>query len=188
MVDSIVGELYRSRRPYREVDLPAVAGLYAFFLAETASLPPFCGPGDLVYVGKSESSLKDRDLNQHFQVGASGHSTVRRPLGAILRREEGFKPLPRGPRRTAQDLRCYRFRQEDEEALSAWMQQSLEIGYVALVNCEQRLPDLEESVLAALVPPLNIDGRSAKRNPLAQTLLDLRAGCREEAERAPESY
>lgn len=183
MVDQIIEELNRSRRSYERarVDLPSVPGLYGFFLNASGSLAPFGGPTDLVYIGKSESSLQTRDIRQHFEPGKTGHSTVRRSIGAILRREMDYRALPRRTHPTRQDLSCYRFRQEDEESLSAWMRRNLDIGFAPLYMTKEEICDIEKLVLAVAIPPLNIDGRSARRSPYTRLLRALRAGCKQQA-------
>jgi len=183
-VDQIIDELSRSRRPLdrARVDLPSVPGLYALFLSNSGSLPPFGGPTDLIYIGKSESSLQVRDFRQHFETGKTGHSTVRRSIGAILRRDLGLQAVPRKPDATKRELTHYKFRLEDEGRLSAWMRQNLDIGFVALrLSKKEEIRELERLALRAMMPPLNIDGTSARRNPCAKLLKALRAECMEEA-------
>ena len=83
--------------------LPARAGLYT--LAPTGpEAVSVLGLEDLqpeeplarriLYLGKAEDSLESRLISTHFAPGESGHSTVRRTLGALL----GCQATPRGSR------------------------------------------------------------------------------------------
>lgn len=96
----------------------------------------------------------------------------------------GYRALPRRTHPTRQDLSCHRFRQEDEESLSAWMRRNLDIGFAPLHMTKEEICDIEKLVLAMVIPPLNIDGRSARRNPYAGLLRALRAQCKEQAVQA----
>ena len=69
------------------VDYPDKPGLYAFQLAQHASLRAFGKGGRIIYVGKAEDSLKRRDLHTHFKDNCTGGSTLRRSVGAILKEE-----------------------------------------------------------------------------------------------------
>jgi hypothetical protein len=41
--------------------------------------------------------LADRELNQHFSTGRTGSSTLRRSLGALLKRRLALIAVPRAP-------------------------------------------------------------------------------------------
>lgn len=85
-----------------EAVVPHVPGLYAIYggLMEWADLGLGRPTDDRpLYVGKSESSLADRDLRTHFGNGRTGSSTVRRTFAGLLHDSLGLRGLPRNPAR-----------------------------------------------------------------------------------------
>ena len=92
--------------------------------------------GDIIYVGKTESGLKKRIVDTHFKDGATGSSTLRRSLGAILRDHLTLKPIPRSL--SEGRVRDFKFIVESEKHLTEWMVNnlliSLEDGSLARPN------------------------------------------------------
>src|SRR5690554_342466 len=72
-------------------------GIYAiFFTGKNFPIKDyFPGEDEILYIGKTESSSRSRDLKTHFASGKTGSSTLRRTLGALLREELLLKPVPR---------------------------------------------------------------------------------------------
>lgn len=138
---------------------PDSPGLYAIFGA-TATWrqlgfgdPPSEGP---LYVGKAERSLKARDLRQHFQTGFTGSSTVRRTIAALLRDAHPFRGVPRN-RQKPKKSSHFGLEPEDDQALTAWMSEHLELAFWQQpIDCVV-LRKVEVNVIGHFVPPMNIN-------------------------------
>jgi hypothetical protein len=93
----------------------------------------------VVYVGKSNSSLRNRDYGTHFNGTARG-STLRKSLGVLF----GLKKEPMKGR--------YRFIKSHEDWLTKWMKQYLTLHFLELDNPTET----EKLLINLLNPPLNI--------------------------------
>lgn len=90
----LLEQLQRTRHPVANISLPAKPGIYAIFLRHDSCLPGFAEGGQLIYLGKAEKSLANRDQRQHFKIGETGHSTVRRSVPeAGTRRRRGYRGI-----------------------------------------------------------------------------------------------
>jgi hypothetical protein len=144
-------------------------GLYSWWVDEVgaAALSSCLGlpiePG-LIYAGlagatrwpsgrRSQNTLWLRIATMHL-AGNHEFSTFRRTLGAILAAERGSTDV-------------------DELALSEWMRAHLRVATVSFDDRDE-LGRLEKRVLAALDPPLNLQGMPS--TPLRQRLRELRRG------------
>lgn len=138
--------------------VPDEAGLYAIYgpaqvWAELAlNEPPDDRP---LYVGKSESSLADRDIRTHFGDGRrTGSSTVRRTFAALLHDALGVRGIPRNPA-NPERFANYGLAPDHDVVLTRWMRRNLGIAVwpkpagIRLINVERR-------VLAHWLPPLNL--------------------------------
>ena len=112
----------------------------------------------VLYVGKAEDSLSTRLAGTHFAVGRSGHSTVRRTLGALL----CLEAIPRSGKvesPTRKQLMTatanFAFTLDDDRRLSEWMFANLDIRTFA--TTVSPLAYLERAVGRALRPPLDQD-------------------------------
>ncbi len=175
-----------SRRPVERAIYPNYAGLYAIFLAQSASLGEFAKGGDLIYFGKAEHSLASRDFKTHFTSGKTGSSTLRRSIGAILKTDLGLKAIPRSPKRASTDLYNFKFTTDGEARLTNWMMTNLEISFFVPegLNSTDALRSLEGTMLAFVKAPLDLDQRTKHLNLLADRLQELRAICKTEAEKS----
>jgi len=183
-LSEILEKVIQSRTPIESVDFPRPAGLYGIFLAPNCSLGKFAQKcGNLIYFGKAQRSLASRDLGTHFTSGRTGWSTLRRSTGAILKSELSLKSIPRTPKRSATDLRNYKFTTDGEEKLTSWMKRSLEIGFFVPPNflSGEELYTLEGSILQLVRAPLDLDRRTKHLNLFAPQLDQLREVCRAEA-------
>lgn len=165
--------------------LPKSPGLYALHCSDPTALASLgrelsaaLEPG-LVYVGDtrcramangqySSGTLRKRPLNQHFGGNASA-STVRRTAGSLLPRELELQPC-----RSESGRVC--FAKESEARLSAWMRQHLLVTFWPAPS-SQALVGLEELVLAALRPPLDL--HKAAASPFRERISELRKRLRE---------
>ncbi len=96
-LDAMITTLRDSKKPLGELTLPSASGVYAVFLRDPECIPELHSNADFpVYVGRS-SDLDRRALRQHLRPNASGSSTLRRSLGAILKGELGCAPCHEVP-------------------------------------------------------------------------------------------
>lgn len=140
-----------------EAVIPPVPGLYAIYGGSTewAELglgePPDERP---LYVGKSESSLADRDLRTHFGNGRTGSSTVRRTFAALLHDSLGLRGMPRNPARPER-FANYGLSPEHDRLLTDWMRSRLALAVWPAVGTAS-LITVERAVLQRWQPPLNL--------------------------------
>ena len=131
--------------------------------------------GDIIYIGKTNSSQKRRVLNTHFRSGRTGSSTLRRSLGALLRKELTLKPIPRSL--VNGRVRDYKFIIESENKLTEWMINNLTVSFYNYLGGKRLLRELESEIISILNPILNIDGNAINQN--GSLIKELRAKCRE---------
>lgn len=162
------------------VVLPESAGIYAFYLRAGCSIGAITANADgLLYVGRTKTSLLQRDAGTHFKTGRTPSSTLRRSIGAILKAELGLTALPRGAARSKKDSTHYKFTDDGEQRLTAWMMDALLIAAVEIVS---DVAAAESAAIQALRPPLNLTSLRPWVNPQARTIKRLRAVCAAEAE------
>jgi hypothetical protein len=138
-------------------NVPDEPGLYAIYgSAEVwAELGLDDPPDDRpLYVGKSESSLVDRDLRTHFGDGRTGSSTVRRTFAALLHEALGLRGIPRNPAKPER-FANYGLSPGHDAALTRWMRASLAIA-VWPRPAQIELLTAERAVLGHWLPPLNL--------------------------------
>jgi hypothetical protein len=184
MTTSIIKSLRSTKRKIKDhIAYPSQPGIYGFFLSANSKLDKFGNPGQLIYVGIAKTSLKQRDLNQHFKSGKSGSSTLRRSIGAVLKVKFKFKSIPRGGTNDSKRFENYKFSIICEDKLSKWMDDNLEVGYwtAGPTIDYKKLRNLEMEVIKQLLPTLDLDKRTSYLNPLAGELISLRNICRDEA-------
>ena len=161
-----------------EESLPESPGLYAVFLirriVDAEALLTAHPVEEPLYVGKAQDSLKGRDFHTHFADGKTGSSTVRRSLGAILRRELDLGPIRRGNTGKSQDFSNYRFDTASEAKLSYWMRSNLAVGWWRFNGPARGLRESETSVIMSLNPPLNL---THSKNSLVPKIKRLRKKC-----------
>jgi hypothetical protein len=144
-------------------------GLYSWWVDEVGGAALSRGLGlpveaGLIYAGlagatrwpsgqRSKNTLWLRIATMHL-AGNHEFSTFRRTLGAILAAESGSTDV-------------------NEEALSEWMRAHLRVITVSFDDRDE-LGRLEKQVLAALDPPLNLQGMAP--TPVRRRLRELRRG------------
>lgn len=133
---------------------PREPGLYAISATGEGLRELGLEGADVIYVGKSESSLEGRDLGQHFAVGETGRSTLRRSLSALLADELGMMPRPRNPARPA-DFDRYGLDEGSDRLLSEWMRRHLRLAFWAAPRGTVLKP-IEVAIIGRLTPPLNL--------------------------------
>ena len=151
--------------------VPATAGLYAVWAEDTAWLALGLRPvrdHHPLYVGKSESSLRGREVNTHFDAGQgvaskTGSSTVRRSFAALLAPSLGLHAVPRNVDKPDY-FSNYSLRGEDDLRLTRWMHSHLQLSTWSYDNSSAgSLGDIESCVIASFDPPLNIDKAPSPR-------------------------
>ncbi len=166
--DDIRKALLGARQPY-DATPPAGAAVYAIFLKPRGQLLPLRpGASGLLYIGATHTGLAAHD---HFTMASSSLSTLRRSLGAILRKHLWLQPCPRAPGPGAASFRNFAFIPDSEAVLSRWMRANL---LVAAAPPPGELQATETDLLAALEPPLNLTGWN---NPQRALVSRLRADC-----------
>lgn len=152
------------------------SGVYAYCLRMADALPSITtSESGILYVGMTEDGL---DARNHVNHAHSGFSTFRRSLGAILKAELDLRALPRSSGKSKSNVRCYRFDERGEAALTSWMQSNL---LIAQAEVEGDVAACEHELITLLQPPLNLKGWA---NPQAPRVKALRAACMREAEQA----
>lgn len=151
-------------------------GVYAYFLRKPDTLPGITtDESGILYVGMTEDGL---DARNHVNHKHSGFSTLRRSLGAILKEDLNLRALPRSSGASKSNVRCYRFDEKGEAALTEWMRSNL---LVAQAEVDGHVAAAEHELIIKLQPPLNLKGWP---NPQAPNVKALRSACVREAERA----
>lgn len=164
-------------------DYPTSPGIYSFVLADNSTLKQFGTGGRIIYVGIAKDSLRKRDLNTHFKTGRTGHSTLRRSIGAVLKQQLKLTALTRNGTTDQTAIDNFKFEADGDQRLSHWMLSNLKIGYWEDHNkiSYQVLRQLEEAVIKEIKPTLDLDNRTRKYNPLESVLDALRKICKVEA-------
>ena len=164
-------------------EYPDKPGLYAFMLANSSNLKEFGFSNQIIYAGKAEDSLKQRDLNTHFKDGRTGNSTLRRSIGAILKTEFKAIAFSRNGTLDYPNVDNYKFDTKAEIELSNWIIENLCVGYWEYnPNQENKLlREIEEELIVGLKPTLDLDKRTRKYNKHSPALTVLRQVCKCEA-------
>lgn len=165
------------------LNYPSVAGIYAFFLADNSNLHDFGKVGQIIYIGIAKDSLHKRDFNQHFKTGKTGSSTVRRSVGAILKKKLNLTAIPRGEKHDKRRYRYYKF--VEEQILTDWLNKNIKIGYwiPEQTITYKELRNIEKQITIELKPTLDLDNRTRKFNPFANKLNSFKEVCIEEAKK-----
>ncbi|MBV1780834.1 hypothetical protein KRR55_17100 [Paeniglutamicibacter sp. ABSL32-1] len=141
-----------------------VPGLYAIYGDSKAwvDLGFVPRPGTALYVGKSESSLADRELNTHFAAGRTGKaqtgsSTVRRSFAALLRATLDLHAVPRNMDKPGY-FSHYGLTPSGDARLTAWMHKHLTLAvWEQTAQLTHPLIEIETAVIRHWIPPINID-------------------------------
>ena len=171
----VLATLLNHRHRPSEIPPVVAAGVYALFLTDPTALPALTYHVRCLTVGMAELSLKDRN---HFMHGDSGFSSPRRSLGALLKCELRLVAIHRGTRPLPRNIAKFRFPDDGEQRLSAWMDRYLRYG---LARVSSNVRAVERRLIGELKPPLNL---THWPNPQAAHLRSLRRACRDEAARS----
>ncbi len=165
-----------SAKPFSEIDtfstLPGIYGVF-FFGPEfpLTSARTAIKNHSLIYIGKTESSQIERDLQQHFSSGETGRSTLRRSIGAIVREHLDLKPQPRNPsERSERKYRNHKFDAEGEDRLTDWMKTNLGLSFFEYDKPPSIIEELEVELIRMAAPILNL-----KNNPSNRWVSEIKA-------------
>ncbi len=125
-------------------------------ITSTPILTPFEYKGekyDVVFVGKSGTSLRTRVYEQHYE-GTGGISTLRKSLGCLL----GFDLIPQDVNSPNNGKTT--FDDEDEYELTRWMKENLLLFYFA----NNDYSNVAKELTRTYNPPLNLQGNFYKTN------------------------
>lgn len=168
-------------KPLSQVELPKETGFYAFFVISRG-----CFDGtvlsqikkdDCVYIGIAEDeTLFERVTESHLI--ATGRSTFRRSLGAVLRTKLDLKPIQRGIVPTKSNLSNYAFSTESEKRLTDFMYKHIGIAFHPFSNLDCSLNVIEKKLIEQFdFPVFNIE-YSGIKNPHKRIIQELRKDCR----------
>lgn len=162
---------------------PDKPGLYVFSLAQDSELKEFGKSGQILYVGKAEESLRDRIINKHLKNGNTGQSSLRRSLGAILKKELSITVFSRNCTLNKPNIDNYKFNYSAELLLTEWMMKNLIVGYWQYFEFVEKrsLRNIEIDLNIAILPTLDLDKQTSKYNKNKESLTALRKICKEEA-------
>lgn len=131
---------------------------------------------EIIYIGKTESSQLKRNANTHFASGKTGSSTVRKSIGAILKKKLSLIPIPRNDSDYAKGRKShFKFDDEGELSLTEWMKTNLSISYYEYPKPRNEIESLEYHLINSEVPILNIDKNP--RNSYLNVIKQLRRDC-----------
>ncbi len=159
-------------------EFPQEPGVYA--IGFTGYHFPFPGglkavnKNDIIYIGKTEKGQRDRHAKTHFNNGKTGSSTLRRSLGAILLDDLELKPIPRS--KSEIRMRDYKFIEESEKQLTAWMVDNLSLSYFIINEGKRIIRKAEIEIIKEISPVLNITHNSS--SPYVSMLKELRKKCK----------
>lgn len=187
-VIKVVNQLKNNLHPYKEIQyFSTKPGIYAIgfngweFLLSSAKGK--VKNGEIIYIGKTQSSQEARDKKTHFKNGGTKSSTLRRSIGAILREELELVPLPRSFTETTEKRFInYRFDENGEELLTDWMISNLSLSFYEFNGGVGELKDLEKAIIDHLKPILNLKNNTG--NPWKSEIESLRKKCSEMARNA----
>lgn len=134
--------------------VPTLSGNYIFALRKNSKLPDIGIPVtytkfrdyEVIYVGLASTSLRDRDVEKHFN-GNAGSSTLRKSLGCLF----GYNLIPRDSHYNNNGKT--KFNVTDESELSDWIKTNLLLFYYP----NKEFDRIESLLIQALNPPLNLD-------------------------------
>ena len=147
------------------VSIPNKPGIYMVCLKESISLPKInikpiynqFNNLNIIYVGISKKSLRDRDYKTHFNGNNAGRSTLRKSLGSLF----GYKKIPRDLNNPKNGKT--KFLEEDEIKLSQWMNESLVLFFNDKLD-NYDLESLEYDLIDYYRPLLNLSKNYNAKN------------------------
>lgn len=148
--------------------IPDAPGLYAVYAKDLERVRRALGPDvpvgedGLLYIGKAERRLAERDVAQHFGTGKTSRSTVRRTFAALLEHSVLLWPVPRaGKKRSSKGPATFALSERSEEALTRWMVEYLVLR-IWVRDTPVSLGEVEKQLIQEWAPPLNLTHAGAR--------------------------
>ncbi|MCY3783328.1 MAG: hypothetical protein OXG79_06045 [Chloroflexi bacterium] len=163
--------------PVADAKLPANPGCYVLAAGPEAvrelGLTPRSDPV-VLYVGKAETGVRARVSRTHLVESRTGSSTLRRSIGALLRKKLDLNPQPRSEKpRDSKRYTNYRFDAAGEERLTKWIAARVRvIGVASADPCTT-----EADLIDQLRPPLNLTKLGGWKNPDKRMIETKRKEC-----------
>lgn len=173
-------DLIRSQaKPMADAELPQMSGRYVLVGDPDAmrALNLRAGSSDrALYVGQAHDSIRTRVAGTHLAKNRTGSSTLRRSMGALLRRHLDLAPQPRSSKPTDAE-RCthYRFDDAGERRLTAWIAANVRAWWTPPLYGD--LGMVERSLIQLLHPVLNLADLEDWTNPHKRWIKYARAEC-----------
>jgi hypothetical protein len=164
LTEAVTKHLRKARKKFTDyTEFSDKPGIYAFFFDGLAFPLKGYSPveGEIIYIGKTESSEESRSLRTHFSSGKTGSSTVRRTIGALLRDKLNLIPIPRSNGSLAHSN--FKFDEHSEDRLTKWMKDNLALGFYPYPRTAGEIESFEKSLIATVAPILNL--RDNPHNP-----------------------
>ena len=188
--EKILNDLKKNLKSFKDSsEFCTEPGIYAvgFIGKEFPLYSAHIKQNDIIYIGKSETNQILRDVKTHFESGKSGSSTLRRSLGAILRKELKLIPIPRScTENSPTRFTNYKFTSESEVKLTEWMINNLSLSYCKVDKLKSDLGSVEEKIIMKTCPILNLQNNPNKQ--FLREIKNLRKDCRNLAERIENIY
>ena len=179
-IDDIIKLLKEKEKSFFETTIYSEKpGIYAFFFIGE-KFPHFenvVKKHQIIYIGKTESSQRQRDLNTHFATGKTGNSTVRKSIGALLNIKYKLNPIPRNDSDYLKGrLSQFKFDLNSEEKISDWMKNNFAISFYECEQSKDLIDKIETDIIEKIKPILNIDYKNSY-NPYKSEIKKLRKEC-----------
>jgi hypothetical protein len=170
-----LSQLASTRKPCDHACFPKASGVYGWFVKKNSALTDLkVGDDGLIYIGMAVD-LTRRELMQHLRSNGTGGSSLRRSLGAILKKELELRAIPRSESKTdSKRFSHFRFTAEGEAKVTKWMHQNLEIGFFECLDYKV----VESALIRDRKPLLCLTGWN---NPDRAEIRRLRKQCALEA-------
>lgn len=174
----IIEDLFNKKTTFSNCVFSTSPGIYGIYFNgdEFPDAELKLTKGQLIYIGKSESSQLSRDKETHFRSGKTGSSTLRRTLGALLREELELLPIPRNSNDVKKGrITFYKFNDYSEQRLTLWMVENLSISYYEYPQSPKAIDFLETQMINLAKPIFNLAKNST--NPFSVYIKAKRKAC-----------
>lgn len=155
---------FRSVKQLDSLDILDIPGIYVIKISDIKKLPQVFRKvlqerkHNILYIGISKDSLKKRLWGN--ELYSKGHGTFFRSLGAVL----GYLPES-GSLKERENKRNYKFSEHDSAEIIGWIEDNLEVNFVAHSD---NLEEMERFLISQNLPLLNLDKNPAKLDELVR--------------------
>ena len=158
------------------------SGIYSVYARNQNCLPGITTPSNgILYVGESGDLAK----RGHFETGKTRSSSLRRSLGAILKKKLNLVAIPRGGVNDKRRFSNFCFTEKGEDKLSEWMYENLEYAIYFYKENTKNRRELEQEIIRISKPPLNLNKWPKENpNPQRRNIMKTRGHCMKEAKQS----